>query len=222
MFPAVITNLPLLYGDYYPESYLGGSSRRGGLYPSYKFNDSDDLGSDEDLSFDGFKEPWYKKCNLKLPKDWYKNKKLWPFISVGVGAVFGIMFAAGSSAIGTGAAASAVATWISVNIGLTVGIIAAGALAGAGIGLGVLVLGLAICALKKRCKPKEIFAFKALPRLGLLSTISERSSEDSFSTDNSPFRDNWTEVHHKVLKHSSAADFNRFSENYFSPTAVSL
>ena len=214
MFPAAITNLPLLYNDYDPEYFFGESSRRGERHPSYEFNDSDDSGSDCDISTES--------TPASCCQNWYKNKKLWPFISVGIGAVFGIMFAAGSSAIGTGAAASAVATWISVNIGLTVGIIAAGALAGAGIGLGVLVLGLAICALKKRCKPKEIFAFKALPRLGQLSIISERSSEDSFSTDNSPFRNNWTEVHHKVLKYGSEDNFNRFSENYFSPTAVNL
>ena len=126
------------------------------------------------------------------------------------------------AAIGTGAAASAVATWVSVNIGLTVGIVAAGALAGAGIGLGVLALGLAICALRRCCKKRSSYVFNPISRGGRLSTISEGSCEDPFSTDNSPFRNSWAEVHHKVLKHGGAANFNRVSENYFSPTAVDL
>jgi hypothetical protein len=214
MFPAAITNLPLLYNDSNSGRFFEGFSNRGERHPSYEFNDSDDSGSDCDISIES--------TPASCCQNWYKNKKLWPFISVGVGAVFGIMFAAGSSAIGTGAAASAVATWVSVNIGLTVGIVAAGALAGAGIGLGVLALGLAICALRRCCKKRSSYVFNPISRGGRLSTISEGSCEDPFSTDNSPFRNSWAEVHHKVLKHGGAANFNRVSENYFSPTAVDL
>ena len=90
MFPI---DRALLNNDYDPEYFFGKSSPRGERYPSYIFEESDS-GSDEDLSFDNFKESWFNKCNLKLLQGWYRNKKLWPLFAAGGGSVCGLLFVA--------------------------------------------------------------------------------------------------------------------------------
>ena len=139
------------------------------------------------------------------------------------GSVCGLLFVAGSYNLGSGVAAKSLASWFSTKIGIAVGAIGSGALSGSAIGLGILALGFLIHIIKNRCKPKEIFTFKRLPRSGRLSTISEGSCEDFSSTDESPFRSSLKNLHYDILKSDNTFRFShRVSENYFSPTAVDL